>query len=157
MAVYASNGATFYICETAQASEPANAAAYQALTWVKVGELESLGTFGDTSNEISWATLEDPRVRRFKGTRNAGTLEIVCGRDYGDDGQTAILTAEESDDEFAFKVLFNDAPSGGTPSERYFVAVVGAATETVDTADNIVKLNATLWINSKITRVAASS
>lgn len=53
MPVFATNGSTIAICETAQTSEPANAAAYQALTWVPIGEVESLGTFGTLQLKLS--------------------------------------------------------------------------------------------------------
>ena len=158
MTVFAANGAKLYISDDPVSSEPApaNAAAYQALDWTQIGELESLGTFGDSANQISFAALEDQRTRHFKGARDAGTLDVVFGRDYADAGQTLLLTAEAEIHDRAFKVLFNDAPPSGTPSERYFVAAVGSATETVDSSDSVIKLNSSLWINSSITRVNAA-
>ncbi|WP_237685028.1 hypothetical protein [Szabonella alba] len=53
-------------------------------------------------------------------------------------------------------MVLNDAPPGGTPSERYFVAVVGSASEAYDTANNVIKLNASLWVNSNVVRVNAA-
>lgn len=156
MPVFATNGATIAICATAQTSEPANAAAYQALTWINIGEVESLGSFGDTSAEVEFIAIDQGRAKRLKGSRNAGALELVCGIDYADAGQSALLDAEASINDFAFRVLFNDAPEGGTPSERYFLAKVGSASEQLDSADSVMKLNAALWLNTAITRVDAA-
>ena len=129
----------------------------QTANWKQIRETEGLGSLGDTSEEISFATIDRPRTRRFKGVRNAGTLELVCGIDYADEGQLALLAAEKSDEEYAFKIVLNDAPSGGTPSERYFVAMVGSAVEAFDQANNVMKLNASLWVNSNIVRVNAAA
>jgi len=156
MPIYATNGATIGICTTAQTTEPANAAAYQALTFVDIGEVESLGAFGDTSNEVTFTAIDDARVKKIKGARNAGNLELVCGIDYEDTGQAALITAEGTIHDYAFCITINDAPSGGTPSERYFLAKVMSASEQLDSADNVMKLNATLGINTAVTRVDAA-
>lgn len=156
MPVYATNGSKIFLCTTAQAAEPLDAAAYQALTWVEIKEVESIGSFGDTSAEVEFKAIDSGRTTRLKGSRNAGTLELVFGIDYGDTGQAALITAEADKGNFAFKILFNDAPAGGTPSERYFLARVGSASEQLDAADNVMKLNSSLWINSKVTRVNAA-
>jgi len=154
--IFASNGATLHICTTPQTSEPADQAAWEALTYVETLEVESIGSLGDTSNEITFASLSDSRTQRVKGTRDAGTIEIVMGADYADAGQIALIAAEKTDGNYAFKIVFDDAPSGGTESVRYFLAMVGSANETLDTADNVIKLNSSLWINSAITRVDAA-
>ena len=83
-------------------------------------------------------------------------MEVVCGIDYSDAGQIAALAAEKTDENYAFKLEFDDAPAGGTPSERYFVAMVGGASEQLDTANNVMKLNLSLWINSNVVRVNAA-
>lgn len=154
--IFASNGATLHICETPQTSEP-DQAGYELLTFVEAKEMESIGSFGDTANEIAFASLGDSRTRRLKGTRDAGTLDVVMGADYSDAGQLALIAAEKTDGDYAIKVVFNDAPSGGTPSVRYFLAAVGSVTEAVDAADNVLKLNCNLWINTGITRVSAAA
>ena len=157
MTIFTSNQTKIHISAASQNTEPANLAAYQALTYIEIGEVESIGSFGDTSNEVTFTSLGDGRTRRMKGARNAGSLELVMGIDYSDVGQIALLAAEKTDWNFAFKVVFNDAPDGGTPSQRYFIAQVSGAAEQVDSADNILKLNSSLWINSAITRVNAST
>lgn len=129
----------------------------QTANWKQIKNLEGLGSAGDTSSEISIDLIDQERTKRLKGTRNAGTLEIVCGIDYADEGQLALLAAEKTISEYAFKIVLNDAPSGGTPSERYFVGPVGSAVEAFDAANNVMKLNSSIWINSNIVRVNAAA
>jgi len=111
----------------------------------------------DTAEEISFTAIGDSRTRRLKGSRNAGTMEVIMGIDYADAGQIALIAAEKAKENYSFKVEFNDAPVGGTPSERLFVAAVGSASEALDTADNVMKLNASLWVNSNVVRVDAAA
>lgn len=83
-------------------------------------------------------------------------MDVVCGIDYADAGQIALLAAEKSRENFAFRLVLNDAPTGGTPSERMFIAAVGSAVEAFDTANNVMKLNASLWVNSNVVKVNAA-
>lgn len=238
MTIFATNGSKIYIGGTI--TIPAgdmNQASFAGQSWVEIGETENLGTFGDTSAEITFDSINANRTRRLKGTRNAGNLELVCGLDYTDAGQLALIAAEKTIHDYAFRVVFNDAPAvrtatvtitnaspavvswtahglaenaavvfttsgslptgltagttyyvktvltadtftvsatpGGTVintsgagsgvhtittepsgSQRMFAAKVASSAEGLDAANNVMKLNATLWINSNVTRVA---
>ena len=70
--------------------------------------------------------------------------------------QIALLAAEKTIHDYAFRVVFNDAPAGGTPSERLFIGKVMSASEQLDQANNAMKLNASIAINSNVVRVAAA-
>lgn len=130
-------------------------------TWTRVLGTTNIGSAGDTaelitSNQIDTGNPEVSRTRKMKGSRNAGSMQLVCDLDYADPGQLALVAAEKTKESYAFKVEFNDAPVGGTPSVRYFVALVMSASEQLDEANNVMKLNATLEIDSNIVRVAAA-
>ncbi|MCA0847197.1 hypothetical protein [Salipiger thiooxidans] len=157
MPVFATAGAKLYI-GGALAAKPGDFVEgdFTGETWTEIKELESLGSFGDTATEVTFSSIGERRTKRFKGTRSAGTMEVVCGIDYADAGQLAAIAAEKTDNDYAFKLEFPDAPSDGTPSERYFIAMVGGASEQLDTANNVMKLNLSLWINSNVVRVAAA-
>ena len=126
-------------------------------SWVEISWVENMGNFGDQSAEITFDAIGENRTLKLKGTRNAGNMDLVCGLVADDAGQLLLRDAETNPDDYAFKVEFNDAPVGGTPSERYFIAKIMSVRETLDTANNVVKLNATLGINSNIVSVAASA
>ncbi len=130
---------------------------YAGQSWTQIGWMENIGAFGDEAASVTFDAIEQQRTQKLKGTRNAGDMQVVCGIDYEDAGQVALRAAEGEPNNFAFKVEFNDAPVDGTPSERYFIALVMTAREALDAANNVMKLNATLGINSNIVRVNAAA
>lgn len=126
-------------------------------TWTEIGGTTNLGSAGDTSELVKSNQINSARTRKLKGTRDAGSMQVVCDLDYADPGQIAVIAAEKAKETYGFKIVFNDAPAGGTPSERYFVALVMSASEQWDEANSVMKLNATLEIDSNIVRVAATA
>ncbi|CAM3387859.1 hypothetical protein PANO111632_17245 [Paracoccus nototheniae] len=156
MTIFATAGTRLYIGgPLAAKSTDFVEADFTSQTWVEIDETEGLGSAGDTSAEVTFDGINSARTRRLKGTRSAGTLEIVCGLDMTDPGQIALIAAERVKGDYAFRMVLADALPGGTPSERMFVAQVGSAAEQYDTANTVMKLNATLWINSNIVKIAA--
>lgn len=241
MTIYAANGAKLYIGgPLASKSTDFVLADYAAQTslWTEIGETEGLGSLGDTSAEITFQGISANRDRRLKGTRNAGTMEVVCALDYADAGQVDLLAAEKARGEYAFKLVLADAPApvsstvtitiaspgvvswaahtlvngmavrfsttgalptgltagttyyvvnaaagtfqvaatvGGSAivtsgtqsgthtavtvpsgSQRYFVASVASVVEALDAANNVMKLQTSLWVNSNIVKVDAA-
>jgi hypothetical protein len=78
-----------------------------------------------------------------------------------DAGQLALIAAEKTKSNYAFKISFDDAatsPPSPTPqpSMRYFVGLVTTAQEAGGGANTIQKLNSTIEINSNIVHVAAN-
>ena len=124
--------------------------------WTQIQGVTNLGSFGDTSELISSNHVAEGRTRKLKGTKNAGQMTVVCDIDSTDPGQIAAIAAEKVKDTYAFKVEFNDAPVGGTPSIRYFVALVMSTSEELSEANNVMKLNIPLEIDSNIVRVDAA-
>ncbi|MBN8998494.1 MAG: hypothetical protein J0H54_03645 [Rhizobiales bacterium] len=134
-----------------------SASSFSGQSWTEIKALSSLGSLGDAAEMISFNEIGAERTRKLKGTRNAGQMQIVAGLDYADPGQLALIAAEKTDATYAFRLVFDDAPSGGTPSERLFTALVISATEQLDEANSVVTLNATLEIDSNIVRVSAAA
>ena len=156
MGLYATAGSKLFI-GTVLASKATDfvIADFESQAWVQVNNCENLGSFGDSAQEISFNDIGKGRAQKLKGVRDAGSMAVVCGIDYADPGQIALLAAEKSIHDYAFKVEFKDAPEGGTPSQRLFIAKVMSASEALDEANNVMKLNSSLGINSNIVRVAA--
>lgn len=130
---------------------------FSSQVWTEVGGTTNLGASGDTSELITSNQIAQARTRKLKGTRNAGSMAVVADLDYADSGQLAVIAAEKAKESYAFRVVFNDAPLGGTPSERLFVALVMSASEQWNEANSVMALNATLEIDSNIVRVAAAA
>jgi hypothetical protein len=130
---------------------------FNGQSWTEIGGTTNLGAAGDTSELISSNQVGAARTRKLKGTRNAGSMAVVADLDYADAGQVALIAAEKTRHAYAFKIVLNDAPVGGTPSERYFVALVMSASEQWNEANSVTALNATLEIDSNIVRVSAAA
>jgi hypothetical protein len=155
MSIFTASGAKLYIATTT--ALPANLAAYQALTWTEIGEVEDLGEFGDESEQVKFTALSDARTRNLKGPRDAGVMAIVVGDDMLDDGQIAMEVAEASPVDHNFKILLNDAVTvGGDNSEHYFRGKVFSKRRNVGNASNVVRRNFAVGINSAILSVDPS-
>lgn len=127
---------------------------FEADSYTEVGEVEDLGEFGDEAGEILFTALNDRRTRKFKGAFNAGTITAICGFDANDAGQQAMINAFAEDEDYNFKIEFNDpATVSGTPSILYFRGKVMSKTKNVGTVDNVVRQQFTIGINSEILEV----
>ena len=158
MAIYSAAKTKLFIGgpKSASYAAPLAASDFTSVTWTKVSPIETIGSFGDSSEEVTFTSIDDSRTRRLKGARDAGVLEVSAGRDYSDAGQEAMLAAEASPNDFAFKIEMNDAPEGGTPSIRYFVGQVMSAQEQVEGVNSILKVVYRIAINSNVVRVNAA-
>lgn len=155
--LFAAAGAKLYIGGTkATSGTDLEAADFNGQSWTEIKGVSNLGSLGDTSELITHNPLATRRTRKLRGTRNAGSMQVVAGMDAADPGQLAVIAAEKTDFTYAFKLVFDDAPAGGTPSESYFVALVLSATREIGEANSVVTLNTTLEIDSNIVFVAAA-
>lgn len=133
---------------------------FTSMVWTEIGGLENLGSLGDTSQAVNVSQIDRARDITLKGTRSAGTMEVVASINYQDAGQIAAIAAEKSNAAFGFKLVFNDAPAVGAspkPSERKFAALVMSANEQLDGANDTMKLNISLAVNSNVVRKNASA
>lgn len=155
--IFATAGSQVYIGQVLESkSTPFVLGDFAGQSWVAIGWLESIGEFGDESAEITFDAIGEGRTQKLKGIRNAGNMDLVMGIVEDDPGQLLLLAAEGEPDDFAFKVVFNNAPSGGTPGERYFIGKVMTARERLDTANNVVRRGGRIGINSNVVRVVAA-
>lgn len=124
------------------------------VSWVSIARLEDLGELGDASDPITFDDLALNRRLKLKGTRDAGTMDIVLGADPEETGHQALIAAEKTPNDYAFQVVWNDAiGTGGTPTRRLFVAQVSNVRERYGTANNIIRMNVSLLVNSNVVRV----
>lgn len=129
---------------------------YKADTYVEVGEIEDLGEFGDTFSSVNFTSLKNGRVRKYKGTADAGDLTLTVGLDNGDAGQNAVKTAhkDRSKGDYNIKITLNDgdpdASPAISPTSFYMRGKVMNNTVAPGAADNVVRRNITIGINSDI-------
>lgn len=153
-------GAGTVVGMTATTTPPAtaDAAGYAALTYIDLGCIESLGSFGGTATITEFTCLSDAIVQKLKGSRNNGDLEITLALDDGIAGWDNIQAAYEdiSSGNFYFRVSYGNKPNAtGTGSIRYFGGKVSSVTENVTGADEVVTVTLTIAISTPIVKVDA--
>jgi len=151
------SGTKFYISTTAAASTVDTLPEYEALTWTEVMEVEDLGNVGDVSSEVTGAAIGDSRVRKAKGARNAGTMNVICFDTVPlDAGQTAVIAAEASNSNYAFKIELPE-PVVGTAATIYFRGLVMSNELRLGTNDNIRRRAFNIGVNSALTEEPATT
>lgn len=163
--VSASAGARIYIGPQVTLStfsamdEAAMIANFEAITegdWDEIGGVESIGEFGDQSNPITFASLGDTRMLKFKGVRDAGTMAIVCGRDPEDAGQIAADAAERTPFNYRFRVVLNDEPTDAySPTTFYFAGQVMSRSVNVADVNAVTRRTFNVGINTAVAEDSA--
>lgn len=149
------SGAKFFLGPVAT-KEVDTKTEYDALTYVEIGEVEDYGEIGDESSAVTFAAVGDARVRKLKGARDAGTMQLIVGKDALDPGQAALKAAEKTKFEYAFKIVLADAPDEDyTDTTYYFRALVMSQRDRLGTNDNVLRTVFNLGINSEMLEVPA--
>lgn len=94
------------------AADPAtyDVAGFGALTYLDIGEVTNIdGQLGRIYNLITHTPLASRTVRKYKGSRNAGSANVAMALDFGDPGQDLARTALNDDEAYSFRITL---PSG---------------------------------------------
>lgn len=106
------SGSKLFVCSTAQPNV-LNLAGYQALAWVLVGGVGSVGEIGNNQNVIEYDTWDDDVVDKGKGMTNAGSPEVEVTRRPSDAGQIILRAQALVNLTYAFKIQRNDPATVG--------------------------------------------
>lgn len=151
MAIATSQGSKIFIGPTTPA---ATETAYEALAWVEIGEVETLGEFGDSAQAVSFTSLSDGRVRKLKGANDAGDLALTVANDPADEGQIALVAASKTKFSYAIKVVLADAADEtDSDSTFYFHAKVMTRRINAGGANDVTKRSFTLGIDTEVLEV----
>lgn len=157
--LYAVAGARFYIGAASMTvpTTDVTESTFSAVTWTEVDGWETMGAIGDASSEIVTSLINRGRDTVQKGTRRSPTQQHNFAINTSDAGQIAMLAAEATELNYPFKIVFDDAPSGGTPSEKKFIGLVLTAQEQGGGANTTRMLQCQVAPNTNIvTKVAAA-
>lgn len=140
-----SAGSTAHISAALPAT--ADAAGYGALTYTKIGGLQSIGTFGATTTVVNFQPLDGPE-EKHKGPTNYGSLQLPIAHDKADAGQTLLRTAAAPTNNalYSIKLILSNG------DKRYFQARVFGYPETVGEATTVLMANPTLEINTAVVK-----
>lgn len=146
MAVRTTAGSTLAVSAVYPATQ--DAAGYNALTYITVGEITDLGSgIGKKYNVVNHSPVGNRKLIKIKGSYNNGTMALKMGRDATDAGQAALLTARDSDLYYSIKITFQDG------TKNYFQALVTEFTVSLSTVDTITERAVSLEIVTDIVEV----
>ncbi len=165
MAIHKNAGTKLFISPTAVIPDTINAMAdsaaidfFEAINdWIEVEEVEDFGTLGDTSEAITFTAVGNRRVRKLKGSRDAGTQTFTVGRDPLDDGQEAFIAAERTDFNYPIKIEMADAPLPNyADSVLYYAGMVMSQPTNLGNVSNVVRRNFDVGINTGVYEVPSA-
>lgn len=116
---------------------------WEAVTWVLVGEVMSISTFGAVAESVSYKTLSNRFVQVLKGSVDRGALDMDLASLGDDAGQVLLLDGAaggEIDTLHSVKVTFK------TGRVKYFQALVMSFTDTIGSPDDVITANTSLAI-----------
>jgi hypothetical protein len=143
--VRTSAGTKLYIADPIAALKTTYTTAnFDTGSYVEVGEITDLGSFGKKYNLVTFNALGDRKTVKRAGSYNNGTLSLKMGDAVTDVGQVKLKTASDSDQSYAFKVV---TQSG---SIYYFTGQVLGWTLEVGSVDQIMGLSADIEIDDDI-------
>ncbi|WP_347837720.1 hypothetical protein [uncultured Planktomarina sp.] len=96
-------GSTLHVVAAKPATE--NAAGYDALTFVEIGEIVSIGAIGDTSEDVTVTKLKDGRTEHFNGAKDGGSVPVAAVRESGDAGQVIVEANANTNETCSFMIV----------------------------------------------------
>lgn len=110
MQLYPVAGAKIYIGPAGVVpDDDVDASDFTGITWTEIKGWQTMGSVGDTATLITEAVISNRRDLKAKGTRNAGSMQnnfIILPQDAG---QIALIAAEGADDNYPFRIVFDDS------------------------------------------------
>jgi len=134
---------------SASATLPAtyDQAGYEALAFTSVGEITEVGEYGKEYNLVTHIPLATRRTQKLKGSYNDGSISLQMAYDPDDSGQAILVTALDSDDSIAFKVVDQD----GTVD--YFTGKVMSYRKNIGGVDTIRSASTSVELDSDVVTV----
>lgn len=157
--IQTTSGARFFISNSSITSAIDSIAEFEATSqWIEIGLVEDLGELGDEASAVTGAAIGDGRIRKAKGARDAGTLAVICFHDPIDVGQLAVIAAEATNNNYGFKIILPDSPSGAySDTIQYFRGLVMSKRLRLGTNDNIMRRMFNIGVNSEVFEDPAST
>ena len=112
-------GRRVYVCTTAKPTD-LNQGQFEALTWVEVLNVGSVGEIGTQTNTLEYDELDTDVAQKQKGISNAGNPVVECARNPTDTGQIALRACALTKYSYAFKFEDEDKPSDGYTNTIYY-------------------------------------
>lgn len=134
-------------------------AEFKALsTWTAIANIKDVGEMKGDKPIAVGKYLDQDYVRKLAGgPRDAGDMTMVFGHDPEDEGQIALKAADLANESYAVKIELPNAPSGGTPSTHYFMAIIGPVSLAFGDGSDPIELTAVFNIDGGSFYVGAAA
>lgn len=99
-------------------------------TYTQIGEVTKISSYGRTYNEIKHNPLASRGTQKFRGSFEDGSLTLDMADDSGDAGQLLLQTYLDTDFDYNFKIVANDAVAPASATATISVASPGVVTDT---------------------------
>lgn len=144
-------GSKLYVSSTLPATY--DEAGFEALTWVEVGEVTEIPSFGKVFNIVNHNPLGNRQTVKRKGSYDNGSIDVPYAYDIttvgGDAGQALLLAGLESDVSRSFWVDVKQLKA------HYFTGQITSAPMTLGGVDNIIMKNTTIAIDDDVIETSA--
>ncbi len=107
-----------------------------------IGQITDAGQHGRVYNVVTHNPIGSRGTQKFKGSFNEGQKVLIVGIDEDDAGQTLAITALDSDNDYSFKVLYQNG------SIDYFQAKVIGFQKSMTGVDTMLTATLTLEITT---------
>jgi hypothetical protein len=104
------------------------AADFASQTWTEIDGWETMGAIGDAAQEIATDLINRGRTVLQKGTRRAVAMENNFAIIPSDAGQIALIAAEKTRFNNAFRIVSDDAPLATPKAATISIAAPGVVT-----------------------------
>jgi hypothetical protein len=133
------SGATVAISATLP--ESYDAAGYEStdIVWTTIGEIENFGEHGVTANVSTFTAVADAVVKKFKGSKNYGTKNLMLGNLPSDAGQDIVDAAAESQNRYSLRVSYPLGAGEVTAEKQFFDVLVTKANYVDGAVDDVRK------------------
>lgn len=118
------------------------------ITYTEIGELESIGDYGDQVSDVSYTALAKSRATHLKGIADGGTVDMTIAFDAGDAGQTALVAA--SKDRAGYYYLYPIKVEYEDGLVDYFAVVVQGIRKQPGSGNDVVRRVVTVAVNSPV-------
>lgn len=139
-------GSELYVSTSAPATE--DQSGYEALTWIEVLGVASIGEIGASHSMLNHTDLKTGNVQKAHGDKNNGDPAIQYRVIEADAGQLALKSALDSLSELSFKFVRASGLS------QYSQGLVSGAPTNEASSANVYAKSSTLALNKSIVEVA---
>jgi hypothetical protein len=149
-------GAKFYLSVSRPVSFDAAGYADTDLVWVEVGEVENFGNHGGSASISTFTPVATGIVAKLKGSKDYGTMSMVCGNVPGDAGQIIVDAAFESTNRYSAKIVYPLGDGESTPETHYLDVLVAKNEEQDGSVNDVRKVAFDIAICKAPIRVSAT-